>query len=184
MKREDLKELNLSDDALDKIMALHGADIEKHKNAVTTAKAEADTLKKQLDDAGKQIESFKGMDVEGIKKAADDWKAKYEQAQKDAAAQLESVKFEHSLEGALSAAKAKNIKAVRALLNLEGLKLSDDGILGLKEQLEKIKAENDYLFEGEKPVQKIVDKTTNTTTSDGLLDTVRKYAGVATKETK
>ena len=184
MKREDLKELNLSDDALDKIMALHGADIEKHKSAVTNAKAEADALKKQLDEAGKQIESFKGMDVEGIKKAADDWKNKYEQSQKDAAAQLENVKFEHSLEGALSAAKAKNLKAVRALLNPEGLKLSDDGIVGLKEQLEKIKAENDYLFEGEKPVQKIVDKTTNTTTSDGLLDTVRKYAGVATKETK
>ena len=33
MKREDLKEFGLSDEALDKIMALHGVDIERHKQA-------------------------------------------------------------------------------------------------------------------------------------------------------
>lgn len=36
MKREDLKKLELSDEAIDAIMALHGKDIEAQKNALTT----------------------------------------------------------------------------------------------------------------------------------------------------
>lgn len=183
MKREDLKELGLSDEALDKIMALHGADIERHKQAAASQKAEADALKAQLEEAGKQIESFKGHKTpEEVEKAVNEWKQKAEQAQRDAAAQLEAVKFDHALEGALSAAKAKNAKAVRALLNVDGLKLSDDGIVGLKEQLEKIKAENDYLFEGERTTQKIVDKTQNNVTGDALLNAVYKGAGIAPKD--
>ena len=138
MKREDLKEFGLSDEALDKIMALHGVDIKRHKQTAASQKAEADALKAQLEEAGKQIESFKGHKTpEEVEKAVNEWKQKAEQAQRDAAAQLESIKFEHALDGALSAAKAKSAKAVRALLNVDGLKPSDDGIIGLKEQLEK-----------------------------------------------
>ena len=183
MKREDLKEFGLSDEALDKIMALHGVDIERHKQAAATQKTEADALKAQLEEASKQIESFKGHKTpEEVEKAVNEWKQKAEQAQRDAAAQLESIKFDHALDGALSAAKAKNAKAVRALLNVDGLKLSDGGIVGLKEQLEKIKAENDYLFEGEKPTQKVVDKTQNNSTGDALLNAVYKGAGIAPKD--
>ena len=183
MKREDLKEFGLSDEALDKIMALHGVDIERHKQAAASQKAEADALKAQLEEASKQIESFKGHKTpEEVEKAVNEWKQKAEQAQRDAVAQLESIKFDHALDGALSAAKAKNAKAVRALLNVDGLKLSDDGILGLKEQLEKIKSENDYLFEGEKPEHKIVDKTQNNSTGDALLNAVYKGAGIAPKD--
>jgi len=66
MKREDLKKIELSDEAIDKIMAMHGADIEKQKTAAETAKTEADSLKSQLTEANKQIDGFKGMDIEGV----------------------------------------------------------------------------------------------------------------------
>ena len=45
---------------------------------------EKKAIAEQLENANKQIEEFKGMDIDGIKKAADDWKLKAEQAQKDA----------------------------------------------------------------------------------------------------
>jgi predicted phage tail protein len=157
MKRDDLEKLGLTKEVIDSVMALHGADIETHKGKVTTAEATVATLQTQLTDANAQIEQFKGMNVDQIKAAADEWKTKFETAQTEAANQLAQVKFDHALESALNGAKAKNVKAVQALLSRDNLKLTDDGkILGLDEQLTKIKTDNDYLFEDARPTPKIV----------------------------
>jgi hypothetical protein len=150
MKTEFLKELGLTEEQISKIMAENGKDVEKVKTQAGAEKTRADGLQDQLDEANKQIEGFKGLDVAGIKKAADDWKEKYDQAAKDADAKINALKFDHALEGALSGAKAKNAKAVKALLDMDGLKLNGEEIVGLNEQLEKIKQDNDFLFEEEK----------------------------------
>lgn len=182
MKREDLKTLGLTDEQIDKVMALNGTDIEKHKTAAATLQTELDGAKKQLTDANTQIEEFKKLDVEGVKKAADDWKAKAEAAQAEADKKVSQLKFDHALDGALTGAKAKNAKAVKALLNAADLKLAEDGsILGLKEQLEKVKAENDYLFESTEPTPKITLGGNNKTVlTDAVVDAARKGAGLAT----
>jgi hypothetical protein len=160
MKREDLKKLlgdSATDEAIDKIMSLHGADVESHKGKLTTAQTEIDGLKGQLTEASAAIEGFKKLNPEQLQAAADDWKAKAEQAQTDAAAQVATLKFDHALESALTGAKARNPKAVTALLSRDALKLQDDGsILGLKEQLETIQKDNDYLFESDKPEPRVV----------------------------
>ena len=72
-------------------------------------------------------------------------------AEKEAAEKrIAEMEFDSSLNAALTGAKAKNAKAVAALINRDGLKLTDGAIVGLKEQLDKIKAENAFLFEPEK----------------------------------
>jgi predicted nucleic acid-binding Zn-ribbon protein len=185
MKREDVKKLlgdSVADDVIDKIMAEHGRDIEKHKTDIGTVTTERDGLKAQLEEANKQMESFKGMDIEGVKKSADDWKAKAEQAAKDAESQVSKLKFDHALESALTGAKAKNPVAVRALLKEADLKLGEDGqIVGLKEQLEKVKADNDYLFESDEPDPKIVAPgNTKVTITDPVIMAARKAAGLET----
>ena len=82
MKREFLKELGIADDVLDKIMVENGKDIEslktqveKDKNAISALTTERDGLKTQLADANKQIDGFRDLDIEGVKKQADEWKA-------------------------------------------------------------------------------------------------------------
>jgi len=188
MNKKDLEKLGLTTDALEKaglkpdvldeIIVLHGKGIETQKAAVLTMTTENEALKSQLAEAGKTIEGFKKLDVDGIKAAADDYKAKFEQAQKDAADQLAALKFDHALEGALTAAKAKNPKAVRALLKADDLKLADDGsIVGLKEQLEKVKSENDYLFDGEgNPLKIVAGGGNHSVTGDPFEAAVRKGA--------
>ncbi len=161
VKREFLKELGLTDEQIDKIMAENGKDIEKAKGDLAAKETELESAKKQLKTANAEIESYKSMDVEGIKAAADDYKAKFEQAEKDAKAKLEKLQFEHALENALVAAKAKNAKAVKALLDIEGLKFNNGEIIGLKEQLEKIQEENDYLFEAEGGIPQVVKPGSN-----------------------
>ena len=49
MKREDLKAFNLSDEDVQKIMDLHGADIEKQKRSIETLTAERDDFKSRLE---------------------------------------------------------------------------------------------------------------------------------------
>lgn len=186
MKREELEKLGLEKEAIDQIMALYGRDIEAHKTKISAAESERDGLKTQLEEALKAIEGFKGMDIEGIKKSADEWKAKAEQAQKDAEAQVYKVRYEAALSDALKDAKAKNVKAVRALLNEADLKLTDDGLIGLKEQLEKVKPENDYLFESDTPTPKVVAGANNkpTIADDAILAAVRRGAGLSEPKEK
>ena len=181
MNREDILKLGVAEDLVDKIMALHGADIESHKTKLSTAQAEIDGLKKQVGEANTAIEGFKKLDPDALQKAADEWKAKAEQAEKDAQAQVAQLKFDHALDGALTGAKAKNAKAVKALLDASLLKLNeaDGSIIGLDEQLKKVKEGNDFLFESDQPTPKIVlGGTSKTVIGDPVIIAARKAAGL------
>jgi uncharacterized protein YqgV (UPF0045/DUF77 family) len=184
MKREDLTKLGLTDDAMvDKIMALHGSDIEKHKTAAETAKASADALQVQLTAAGTTIEGFKKLDVEGIKSAANEWKVKAEQAQADSVKQITGLKFDHALDSALTGAKVRNVKSVKAHLDIEALKKAyddkTDKIIGFDEYLKPVKEANDYLFESDTPTPRIVVGGNNKSViSDAVVDAARKAAGL------
>lgn len=181
MKREDLKKLGIEDSVIDNIMALHGSDIEKYKTDLATSQTELGTLKTQLGEANSAIEGFKGMNIDQIKASADEWKTKAEQAAADAQKQVAALKFDHALDGALSGAKAKNAKAVRALLDMNGLKFNDaDGsVVGLDEQLKKVKETNDYLFESDNPTPKIVTGgNSKSILGDPMVDAMRKAAGL------
>lgn len=173
LKREFLKDLGLTDEQIEKVMAEHGRGIEKFKEDLDAANTQIETLEEQLKTANETIEEFKEMDIEAIKQAAEDYKTKYEKATQEAEEKLNKIKFDYALEKALTGAKARNIKAVKALLDLENLKLADDKILGLDEQLEKIKEENDFLFESEdsQKLPKFVSPGgDNTKTSTGIID--------------
>lgn len=183
MKKQDLIELGIAEDVAEKVIIAHGKDIESHKSKLATLQTEADTLKTQLAEAGTTIEGFKKLDVDGIKAAADEWKAKAEKAQTDAAAQLAAVKFDHALESALTGAKAKNPKAVQALLSTDALKDANGEFIAERftEQLEKIKSENDYLFADVKEPPKIITGGNNQSVVGDAFDVaMRKGAGLAT----
>ncbi|MDY6866622.1 MAG: phage scaffolding protein [Chloroflexota bacterium] len=184
MKREDLKKLlpEAEDGVIDQIMALHGRDIEGQKQDLQTAQKTAEDLQTQLTEANETIEGFKKLDPEAIQKQADDWKAKAEQAEQDAKERIAKMKFDHALEDALSGAKAKNPKAVQALLDMDALKLNeaDGSIVGLNDQLSKIQEENDFLFDSEDDETPTIVKKSNGggKNIDSLTSAVLKGAGI------
>lgn len=145
MKREFIKELlpEISKEALDAIMDENGKDIETTKSKFS----DYEETKTQLTEASKTIEGFKAMDIDGIKKAADDWKTKAEQAEKDAASKIADMEFSGLLDGAITGAKGKNAKAVKALLDMDTLRSSKNQSEDIKAALEAIKTDNGYLFE-------------------------------------
>lgn len=184
MKREDLKALELSDEAIDAVMKLHGKDVEDHKAKLAETDQSIKDLQKQVEDAGKTIEGFKKLDPEAIQKEADEWKAQAEKAKAEAQETIQKLKFEHALDATLSGAKAKNPKAVKALLDMEALKLTDDGsIVGLKEQIEKVQSENDYLFDSDTPAPKVVAGVQGKTINlDSMTAAARKAAGLVSEQ--
>lgn len=176
MKRDELKTLELNDEQIDTVMKLYGKDVESHKLQTQEALTKAEQLEQQLQEASKTIDGFKELDIDGVKKAAEDWRQKAEQATTEAEQQVQRLKLQYAVDSALQGAKAKNLKAVKALLNAEEMQLAKDGsVIGLDKQLETIKAENDYLFESTGPTKRILgDNQSDSIMTDaftaGLLD--------------
>lgn len=174
MKREFLENIDLGDgaklskEAIDSIMAENGKDIEKHKTDAETQKKTAEQAQTQLTEANKTIEGFKAMNIEEIKKSADEWKKKAEDAEKNSETELAKLRTEHALDSALRDGKAKNPKLVKAALDMEKIKLDGDKLLGLSDQIEALKTSDPYLFdEAERDDDPEDDKSTNIRLNSG-----------------
>lgn len=129
-------------------------DLVDSKNHVE--KTELDTVnnsikdyKKQLKDRDKQLEDLKekAKGNEELTAEIERLKDENKNVAKDYEAKIEKLNFDTRLDKALTGAKAKNPKTVKALLNLENLKLDGEDIIGLKEQLEALKESDGYLFD-------------------------------------
>lgn len=138
MNREELKELGLTDEQINSVMASHGKVVNATKQELDTVTTDRDGLKAQLSDRDKQLETLSKVDAKGLQ-------AEIERLKGENATQA----FNFSLEKALTGAKVRNPKALKALLDSETLKLDGDKILGLDGQLEAIKESDPYLFEVE-----------------------------------
>jgi len=149
--KEVLKNTGIDEEKLEGIVTEIGKELAKrfipkdkyNEVAQTKQRLEADLVErdKQLeelkkaagdnDNLKKQIEELQAAN----KKAAEEWQAKFAQMQLDFA-----------IEKALTAANARNTKAVKALLDLEKVKLDGENLLGLDEQLKTLKKSDPYLF--------------------------------------
>jgi len=156
VKREFLKELGLADDVIDKIMAEHGKTVNSMKDELEKAKElekQIEGLKEQIKQRDEQLEELKKIDAEGLQAKIKELQEANERAEKEWQEKLQKQTFDFALERALVAAKARNPKAVKALLDLENIKLDGEKLLGLEDQLKKLKESDSYLFEEEKKGQ-------------------------------
>lgn len=164
MKREDIIALGIEDkDVLDKILALNGADIEKQKTAVTTLTTERDNYKAQLEAANQQIEQFKGLNVEQIQQAADDWKQKYETAESEYQKKLADRDYNDAALAALSDVKFTSKAAKTAFLSMlkeKQLKLDGGKLVGFDDVLTQAKTDDPSAFASDKPAPKFTDPIT------------------------
>ncbi|MRG86998.1 phage scaffolding protein [Salinibacillus xinjiangensis] len=105
--------------------------------------------KKQVDDRDEQINdlSEKAKGNEELTKTIDSLKQQNEDTKKQYEDQIKQQQFDYALKDELTAAKVKNPKAVKALLDTEAIKLDGDKLLGLEEQLKGIKESDPYMFE-------------------------------------
>lgn len=118
----------------------------KESHELEELKTELEEVKGQLSEANQQIAGFKELDIEGVKQKAAQWEQKYNQAAENSAREIEQLKFDFALDRELTKAQARNPKAVKALLDRDALKYDKGKIIGLEEQLETLKKNEDSAF--------------------------------------
>ncbi len=161
MKRTELEALGLSKEQIDNVMTMNGTDIE---NAKKVATAETESLQNQIDslqmtlkERNKQLEDLQKStgNVDDLKQQIATLQADNKAKDEEHAKELMQLKVDTAVEKALTGANAKNIKAVRALLDLTDAKLDKDGnVKGLSEQIEKLTTGEDTKFLFDAPLQK------------------------------
>lgn len=150
MKREFLANLKVNGEALpkeiiDTILDENSRDI----GSVKAQFSDYDTVKQQLEDARTTIKGFEDQDIDGVRKAAQDWEKKYNDAIAAHQQELADRDFRQKLEGEITGAKGKNVKAITALLDVDALKASKNQEADIKAALEGLKKDSGYLFDGE-----------------------------------
>lgn len=159
MTRKQLEDLGLTKEQVDSVMKINGDDIENAKGTASTEiknlQTEVEGLKTQVGDRDKQLETLKASagDNADLKKQIEDLQTENATAKANHESELNQLKIDFAVEKALTGAKAKNIKAVKALLELNDAKLDKDGnVKGLAEQIEKLTSGDDtkFLFEAQK----------------------------------
>lgn len=156
MTRKELEDLGLSKEQVDSVVKINGADIENAKTVsvseINNLQTEISGLKTQVKERDVQLETLKEStgDVTTMKQQITDLQKNNADIVTAHESEIKQLKVEAAVEAALTGANAKNVKAVKALLDLEDVKLDKDGtVKGLKEQIDILCKNEDssFLFE-------------------------------------
>lgn len=153
MKTEFLKGLGIEDQSvIDKIMAENGKDINNAKKDYETLEQENAHLKEQVSERDTQLKDLKKTagDNEELTNKITQLQEDNKATQKAYDDKIAELQKSHAIESAVRDAKAKNAKAVIALLNQEQIKYVDGQLIGISEQLKALSEGEDtsFLFGG------------------------------------
>jgi len=149
--KELLKKAGIPEDKLDSTINDINKELPKYfipkdkYNEVAEAKKK---LESDIAERDKQLEDLKKAagSNEELKAQIEQLQAENQKAAEEWQAKMSQMQLDFAIEKALAAAKAKNAKAVKALLDLEKVKLDGEQLLGLDDQLKTLKETDPYLF--------------------------------------
>lgn len=158
ISRDKLLKIGLSNEQMEKIIALHGADIEELKaksdeliNSKTEELKKAnESLQSQIAERDKDLKSLKKQagDNEELSNQFKELQNKYKQDTENLTKELQQTKLSSAVDSALGKAKVRNSKAAKALLNLDEVKLNEKGeVEGLDDQISSLQKSDGYLFD-------------------------------------
>lgn len=155
MIQEILKNNGLNDEQVNSILgAMKEAkvyttkleNIDERYNKLKTQKTELET---QLKDRDVQLTelSKNNKDNNELLTQIKDLQALNKQTATDYESKINKMQFDYALDGALSSAKCKNNKALKALLDMDSIKYQEGKLDGLDGQLETLQKDAGYLFD-------------------------------------
>lgn len=153
MKKEELLNIGLTEEQADKVFAMNGKDIEKHKKAAEDARADKDALEQQVADRDKDIAELKKTngDAAKIQEKLDELQGKYDKETEAYKVQLAQRDYLSAVDKAISESGIKFTsksaeKAFRAGIGDSKLELKDGVLDGFEKYLEKAKSEDPSAF--------------------------------------
>ena len=149
--KELLKKAGIPEDKLDSTITDINKELPKHfipkdkYNETAEAKKKLET---DIQERDKQLEQLKNAagNSEELKAQIEQLQAENQKAAEEWQAKVAQMQLDFAIEKALTVAKAKNAKAVKALLDMEKVKLDGEQLLGLDDQLKELQKSDAYLF--------------------------------------
>lgn len=193
MKRDFLENLDigsgakLSKSAIDAIMAEHGKAMEGKNNQIVSLTTERDGLRTQLGDANATIQSYKDMDIDGIKARAGEWETKYNTDTQALRDQLDAANYGFAVKDAANGYKFSSEAAKKAFcadLIEKKLPMQDGKLLGLADFIKGYKEADPDAFAPEGGKVPVATRGTGSGAELGKDAALREAFGLPANTTK
>ena len=159
--KEKLIELGLPDSQIKSILEELAKELNGYikKDKYDEKQKERDELNKQLKERDEQLNNLKKGygDNEELKQRIAELQKTNEETETKFNKQINEFKLNSAIENVANKSGAKNVKALKSLLNFETIIVSDDGVVGLDEQINKLKETESYLFKNETVVNPVIN---------------------------
>lgn len=184
--KEVLKGYGIDDSTLEAISSKLPADKKLHvledgqfvpKTRFDEVNEQKNTFKKQAEELNAQVSElgkFKGS-VEELQKKLGDVESGYKTQLQEVEQRFVTQRLNLELDTAITLNKGKNPKAIKALLDMNSIKIDGDKVVGINEQLEAIKQSDSYLFDVEQPTPPPSRAGKETNPPNALPDEVKKW---------
>jgi chromosome segregation ATPase len=149
MKTEFLKNLGITEQSvIDQIMAENGRDVNAAKADLNTYKQQVTDLQGQVTTLNNEIATLntKVGEVETLRNENAQLKTDKTNLTTELNTKVSEIKKTHAIESGVRDAKARNIKAVIAQLDMSKITYENETLGGLAEQLEALKTGEDTSF--------------------------------------
>lgn len=141
MKLEKILALGVAEDVAKQIAELSDAELAAEAKKLTDKEAELAMAAEKISELTEFTKKFDGVDVEKLKAELDEANKKYD-------ADVAALKLENALNAALADSGALDKDIVKGLLDKSIIKQENGKLMGVAEQLDKLKADKAFLFGG------------------------------------
>lgn len=179
MKAEFLQNFKVGDVPLPKEVI--GAILAENDRDVTAAVkpfADYEAIKEQLNTAREGLKAFEGVDVKDLQSQVAKLTKDLSDKEAEHQAKLQELEFYGALKDAITAARGRSAKAIRAELDVDALKASKNREADIKAALEALKKDSGYLFESEETPPPYAAGTGTGGKQDRGMDAIRAAAGL------
>lgn len=146
MNKEKMLSLGLTEDQATAILeAFKGYVPPERFNEVNEAKKRAEEL---VSEREKQIDSLKKSagDNDALKAQIEKLQGENKAAKEKYESDLKTLRIDNAINAALTASGAKNLKAARALLNMDEISIDGENVKGIDSQIKKLIADESSSF--------------------------------------
>lgn len=149
MTKEQLQELGLSEEQISGVFKLNGLAIKAVQEKNTALEQEVADTKQLLETANTKIEGFADLDVDKIKKEAEDYKTALEKTKLENEARINELKYEAKVKDYLQNYKFASERVKNSIYNdikSKEFKLEGDKLLGVEEYLKDLQTNEPESF--------------------------------------
>lgn len=147
MNKEELLKLGLSEEQTEKVLSVNAEQLKGFipKSRFDEVNNTKKQLEKDLKDRDVQLENLKNSsgDVETMKQTIENLQRDNKVAKDNFEAELAKFKLESAIDTTLLGSNVINTRAVKALLDMDKIKLDGDVLIGINEQIEALKNAED-----------------------------------------